>query len=291
MDSGEATVVVNFGTQALLDTGDGGMLRCTVRGKRLRAVCGDIVHWERVDEHHGVIDRLVRRERTLERADGRGGAQAVASGLDQVLVVVAPEPSPDAVLVDRYLVMVERGGLEAAIVANKSDRAEPEFLDRFAEFANAGYPLLLCSAQSGAGLDDLRARTTGRVTLLVGQSGVGKSSILNALVPDLELQTGTLSVATGEGRHTTTATTRYRLPGGGALVDSPGVREFWLPKMSGAELAAGFREINEVAGTCRFRNCAHLKEPDCAVLSALAAGQISERRYSSYRQLARTITT
>lgn len=291
MDSGEATVVVNFGTQALLDTGADGYLRCTVRGKRLRAVCGDVVHWQRVDGHHGVIERIVRRERALERSDGRGGAQPVASGLDQVLVVVAPEPPPDAVLVDRYLVMVERAGLGAAIVANKTDLDESSVEEQFSEFIQAGYPLHTCSARSGAGLDELRDKVAGKVTLLVGQSGVGKSSLLNALVPDLELQTGELSAATGEGRHTTTATTRYRLPGGGALVDSPGVREFWLPHMPRQELAAGFREIHLLAPECRFRDCAHIKEPDCAVLAAVATGQVSERRYASYRQLARTIVT
>jgi ribosome biogenesis GTPase len=208
-----------------------------------------------------------------------------------VLVVVAPEPAPDAVLVDRYLVMVEQAGLDAAIVANKVDLGDSGEAGLLAGFIDAGYPLYSCSARSGTGLDDLRDKTADRVTLLVGQSGVGKSSLLNALVPDLELQTGELSTATGEGRHTTTATTRYRLPGGGALVDSPGVREFWLPHMAGSDLAAGFREIRQHAGECRFRDCAHLKEPDCAVLAALAAGRISERRYNSYRQLARTIVS
>lgn len=284
MDHGHGSVVVNFGAQALVDIGQDALLRCTFRGKRLRAVCGDVVRWERVDGNSGVISGIERRERPLERSDGRGGRQAVASGLDRVLVVVAPEPGPDLVLIDRYLAMAELAGLDAAILVNKQDLADADFPARFDEFAAAGYPVLSCSARSGAGLDALREALRGKVTLLVGQSGVGKSSLLNALVPDLALQTGRLSTGTGEGRHTTTATTRYLLPDGGALVDSPGVREFWLPKLPVTELAAGFREIARLAPECRFRDCAHAEEPGCAVRDAVA-----RRRYDSFRQLARTL--
>jgi ribosome biogenesis GTPase / thiamine phosphate phosphatase len=291
MDHGTGSVVVNFGTQALVDTGQGELLRCSIRGKRLRAVCGDIVRWERIDAATGAISGIEKREHALERSDGRGGRQPVASALDRVLVVVAPEPEPDPVLIDRYLVMTELGGLEGALLLNKMDLASPEFAHQFDEFVQAGYPLLSCSAVTGTGVPSLRDAVGGFTTILVGQSGVGKSSLLNTLVADLELQTGVLSGATGEGRHTTTATTRYLLPGGGALVDSPGVREFWLPKMPATELVTGFREIERLAADCRFRNCVHADEPDCAVQRAVEQGGISSRRYRSYRQLLRTVCT
>ncbi len=291
MAQGSGSVVVNYGARVLIETESGAMLRCSVRGRRLRPVCGDLVRWDQADADTGVVTEIIARERVLERADGRGGASAIASHLDRVLVVVAPEPAPEPVLVDRYFVMVERGGIDGALLLNKADCAEPDFPARFDEFASAGYPVWTTSARDGVGLDALRGELEGRTTLLVGQSGVGKSSLLNALIPDLELQTGLLSDGSGEGRHTTTATTRYRLPGGGALVDSPGVREFWLPEMTAPELISGFREIARAGVACRFRDCVHAGEPNCAVTAAVEHGEISQRRYNSYRQLHRTIAS
>ncbi len=291
MDHGSGTVVVNFGDRALVETDHGDLLRCSVRGKRLRAVCGDVVDWDTADADSGVITRIAERHHVLERSDGRGGTTPIASGLDRVLIVAAAEPEPDLVLLDRYLVMTELGGMQAAILLNKADLAPEGFLERFDEFRLAGYPVWSCSAVAGDGIDTLRTELTGAVTILVGQSGVGKSSLLNALIPDLAIQTGVLSVGSGEGRHTTTTTKRYRIPGGGALVDSPGVREFWLPKMSASDLVSGFREISAASIHCRFRNCIHGNEPDCAVRDAVSQGHIPKRRFDSYQQLSRTVAT
>ena len=274
----------------LVEADDAELVRCAVRGRRLRPVCGDRVAWERVDDEGGVVSDIVARTRTLERADGRGGTSPIASHLDRVFVVVAPQPEPEPALVDRYLVMVERGGIDGAILVNKADLADADFLERFDGFRRAGYPVIVTSARLREGLETLTSELAGRTTMLVGQSGVGKSSLLNALIPDLALQTSRLTTGSGEGRHTTTATTRYALPGGGALVDSPGVREFWLPQMPARELIAGFREIARHGADCRFRDCVHGGEPGCAVVAAVEAGDIDERRYRSYRQLARTIT-
>lgn len=283
------SVVVNYGPRVLVEADDGSLVRCAVRGRRLRPVCGDLVEWTRIDDEGGVVERIVERTRVLERADGRGGATPIASHLDRVLVVVAPVPEPEPVLIDRYLVMVERGGIDGAILVNKCDLADDAFAARFDGFRLAGYPVRMVSARERIGLDGLRAELDGRTTMLVGQSGVGKSSLLNALIPDLALQTSVLTAGSGEGRHTTTATTRYRLPAGGALVDSPGVREFWLPEMPAPQLIGGFREIARVGVDCRFRDCVHADEPGCAVVAAVARGDIDERRYRSYRQLLRTV--
>ena len=289
MHQGNGSVVVNYGARVLVETEAGTMLRCAVRGRRMRPVCGDVVEWQYADSDTGVVTAIVERARVLERADGRGGSAAIASHLDRVLVVVAPEPAPEPVLIDRYLVMCERGGIDAALLLNKTDRADDAFRDRFDEFSAAGYPVWTASALARTGLDALGPEREGRTTLLVGQSGVGKSSLLNALVPDLDLQTTVLSAGSNEGRHTTTATTRYQLPRGGALVDSPGVREFWLPEMPAHDLIGGFREIARTGAGCRFRDCVHAEEPGCAVVAAVESGAISTRRYRSYRQLLRTV--
>lgn len=289
MDHGTGSVIVNHGSRALVETPSAGKLLCSLRGKRLRAVCGDVVEWSLVDADSGVIERILPRRNALERADGRHRTTVLAANLDRVLVVTAPEPDLDPVLIDRYLVMIERGGIEAGILFNKSDLMTPAHEHCLAEFADLGYPLRYTSAKTGAGVEALRASLTGRTTMLVGQSGVGKSSLLNALVPNLDLQTRELSVASGEGRHTTTTSTRYLLEDG-VLIDSPGVREYWLPEMPAPELIRGFREIARAGEKCRFRDCIHSDEPDCAVRTAVEDGAITERRYGSYRALLRALT-
>lgn len=282
------TVVVNHGVSTVVETEEGTTVRCSVRGKRLRPVCGDRVEWMRTGHGTGVISRILARDRALLRADGRGGASPVASALDRVLVVVAPTPEPDPMLIDRYLIMCELGGIETAIVVNKTDLAADGFAGRFTEYTAAGHAVSACSARTGEGLAALGESLASRVTLLAGQSGVGKSSMLNALVPDLAVQTGVLA-ASGKGRHTTSTTIRYRLPAGGALVDSPGVRDFWLPAMPARDLERGYREIASAGVDCRFRDCVHDSEPGCAVALAVTGGTITERRYRSYRKLLRTL--
>lgn len=290
MDHGTGSVIVNYGSRALVEIAPARNLLCSVRGKRLRTVCGDRVEWRRVDTDSGVIERILPRRNALERADGRHRTSVLAANLDRVIVVTAPEPPLDPVLIDRYLVMIERAGIEAGLLLNKSDVMSPAHESVLAEFADLGYPVWLVSALTGAGLDALRAALVGRTTMLVGQSGVGKSSLLNALVPDLGLQTRALSLASGEGRHTTTTSSRYRLASGDSLVDSPGVREYWLPEMPAAELMRGFREIARAGETCRFRDCMHVNEPDCAVRAAVDDRKISARRYASYRALLRAVS-
>jgi ribosome biogenesis GTPase len=201
--------------------------------------------------------------------------------------VCAPEPEPDPYIIDRYLAAAEVMDVAAAIVCNKADLPESIPAGLLQEFATLGYPVLLASAAAGSGLEALRACLAGHCSILVGQSGVGKSSLLNALVPDVELATAGISRATGEGRHRTTATTLHALPGGGELLDSPGVRDF-APALDDPRLAAhGFREIVAAADHCRFANCRHMKEPGCAVKAAVESGAIAPRRYESYRRLLR----
>jgi len=232
-----------------------------------------------------VLEQLPRRTE-LTRPDRRGRVEVLAANLDLIVVVVAPEPPVDPFVTDRYLAAAEAMGCAAIVVANKCDLDAPP-PQGLAEYERIGYPVVSVSAETGAGADELAGMLSGHCGILVGQSGVGKSSLLNALVPGSDVPTGTLSDATGEGRHTTTASMLHDLPGGGELIDSPGVRDYAPALRAADEVFRGFREIAAAAPHCRFADCRHLREPNCAVKAAVEAGAISPRRYESYRRLRR----
>jgi ribosome biogenesis GTPase / thiamine phosphate phosphatase len=281
--------VAAFG-QRLLVEDTGGQRRTAFVGRRgLRVVCGDRVRWRvaAAEEEVAVLELLPRRTE-LTRPDSRGRVEVLAANFDQVIVVCAPEPAPDPFIIDRYLAAAEVIGAETLVACNKMDLPHAAGLaPLLEEFRAVGYPVLAVSAVAEHGLDALLARLAGRSSILVGQSGVGKSSLLNALIPGIEAATARLSAATGEGRHRTTATTLHHLPNGGALLDSPGVRDF-APALDDPRLAAvGFREIVAAADHCRFSNCRHMREPGCAVKAGVDAGRIRPRRYESYRRLLR----
>jgi len=259
-----------------------------VARRGLRLVCGDRVRWQASEERGDVaVVELLPRDSELTRPDSRGRVEVLAANIGQVVVVCAPEPAPDPFIIDRYLAAAEVMGASALVAYNKSDLHGAELLEVLGEFRAVGYPVLRMSAVAGTGLDALHASLTGRCSILVGQSGVGKSSLLNALLPGIEAATAQVSAATGEGRHRTTATTLHPLPDGGAILDSPGVRDF-APALGDPRLAAaGFREIVAASQHCRFANCRHMREPGCAVKEGVEAGTISARRYESYRRLLR----
>src|SRR5690606_3228646 len=190
---------------------------------------------------------------------------------------------------DRYLVAAEQAGLEPLLVLNKADLLEQgEYAELRAwldDYAALGYRTLCLSADSGAGLDALRQELKGHVNVFVGQSGVGKSSLINALLPDADLRVGALSEMTGKGTHTTTTARLFHFPDGGDLIDSPGIREFGLTHISHDDLLEGFIEFRPFLGHCRFRDCQHLHEPGCALLAAVTSGAISAGRMNSYRHI------
>lgn len=282
-------VVASYGKRLVVED-DSGERRPAFVGKRnLKVVCGDRVRWCAAADGGGeaaVLD-ILPRATELSRPDSRGRPEVLAANVDQVVVVCAPEPRPDPYIIDRYLAAAEVMGAAALVACNKHDLPDAGEAVPLAEFEAVGYPTLRVSARAAHGLDALRDALAGHCSILVGQSGVGKSSLLNALLPGTEVATARLSAATGEGRHRTTATTLYPLPGGGALLDSPGVRDF-APALGDPRLAAaGFREVVDAAGHCRFANCRHMREPGCAVKDRVATGEISARRYESYRRLLR----
>lgn len=253
----------------------------------LLVVCGDRVRCE-FDARHGEwhVVGVERRDSALYRTNARGGGELVAANLTQLLVVLAPLPVPDLFVIDRYLAAAQCSGLKALVVLNKCELPlTPELLQSLGELQAAGYDCIHTSAQQQLGLTELRERLRGQCSMLVGQSGVGKSSLLGALAPDSGATVGAL-LRDDEGRHTTTVAQLYLLEGGGEIIDSPGVRDF-APALDRLDAAAlGFVEIERLASGCRFADCRHMREPDCAVQAAVGA-QLSARRYESYRRLRR----
>lgn len=286
--SSEGRVVAAFGQRLVVEDARGDRHPAFVGRRGLRLVCGDLVRWQSTPGDGDVaVVELLPRASELTRPDSRGRVEVLAANIDQVVVVCAPAPAPDPFIIDRYLAAAEVMGAAALVACNKIDLPDTDAPAVLDEFRDVGYLVLRVSALAEAGLDALSACLAGRCSILVGQSGVGKSSLLNALLPGIEATTAQVSAATGEGRHRTTATTLHALPGGGALLDSPGVRDF-APALGDPRLTAvGFREIVAAAEHCRFANCRHMREPACAVKEGVAAGSIRARRYESYRRLLR----
>jgi ribosome biogenesis GTPase len=282
-------IVVRHGRNLVIRPQHGGAVRGMLRANLGEVVCGDHVIWQRTSDDAGVVVAVQPRTSALTRPGPSGAEKAIAANITQLVVVLAPQPEPTGYLVDQYLVAAERIGINALICLNKSDLQDQvgrdAFRARFAHYEPLGYPVIQISAKTEHGLDPLRRRLRGHTSILVGQSGVGKSSLVNALIPRETVPEGGLSDATGLGRHTTSAATLYDLESGGALIDSPGVRSFRLGPLTREQLERGFREFLPLIGQCRFHNCAHLTEPGCAIRAAAEAGDIPAQRLESYQHM------
>lgn len=291
------------GKQARVDR-DGGRGRASVKSRAdkrdersdesdapsLKLAVGDEVHLEQDDEgaQWAIADILPRRSQLARRAPGGGhGQRIVAANVDQVLVVFAaanPEPHPR--MIDRFLIIAEANDIVARVIINKSDLVSPESIRlRFADYERAGYPVHVTSTTTGRGLEALREVLEGRTTALSGPSGVGKSSLMNAMFHSLDLRVGEISQSVNKGRHTTVGALLHPLPGGGFVVDTPGLREIGMWGLTAEHLDGYFPEFRPYLGECRFADCVHLVEPDCAVRAALAADAISPIRYDTYVKL------
>ncbi|MCL4110193.1 UNVERIFIED_CONTAM: hypothetical protein GTU68_026713 [Idotea baltica] len=253
-------------------------------------VTGDRVIW-RQGEPIGVVVAQLERESVLSRPDPYGKIKPVASNIDQIILVIAPLPVPHANLIDRYLVAAETVGIEPVILLNKTDLLESDAESRtkidqlLATYPPLGYRVLRASVNTNTGIDTFLAELGDRTSVFVGQSGVGKSSLVNLLLPEVDLRVGALSESTNKGVHTTTTAQLFHIPTGGVLIDSPGIREFGLWHMSKQQIEAGFREFHPMLGSCKFRNCQHDQEPGCTILEGVSNGTVSEKRLNSYRQM------
>lgn len=288
-DRQEGLVIAHFGRDLVVEDAQGCLYLCSARRKLGRIVCGDRVHWQPSGPQQGVVTELIPRKSLLARPDPRGEERPLAANVDQLVIVCAPEPPLSEALIDRYLVVAELIGAHALLLVNKCDLLAPaaraHLQERLQAFVQLGYPVLFTSTRAPAQADALAAQLNGRTSILVGQSGVGKSSLVRLLLPDAQIRIGQLSAASGLGKHTTTETTLYHLPGGGDLIDSPGVRDFQLWQATPEDLQRGFRELGRYAGQCRFLDCRHNGEPGCAIADAAERAEVDARRLSSYRSL------
>jgi ribosome biogenesis GTPase len=273
----------------LLETAGGDIIRSVARRGLPQIVCGDEVEWLQTGDNSGVIETIRPRRTALHRANGSNGQRPLVANIDQVIIEAALEPALDYFLIDKYCIAAELAQAEPLIIINKADLLTDEDHARISllisEYLHIGYTTLLISVLKNTGVEAFNDRLSGKTSILVGQSGVGKSSLVKRLLPDRDIITGKLSAASGLGKHTTTSTTLYHLPHGGHLIDSPGVRDFHLGRVPDDELGNGFREFHPYLGQCKFNNCRHLSEPGCAIIAAVAEGHILERRMASYRQL------
>ena len=292
-------VIAHFGSQVEIEDRERNSYRCFMRANLGPLVTGDKVVFRPGAENdkgirQGVVETRLDRESELSRPNPYNEIKPVAANIDFIVLVVAPEPHAHANLIDRYLVACENCHIEPIILLNKVDLLDD--LSRFhlypllERYHDLGYQILQVSAKDPDSLGDLKDFLNDRVSVFVGQSGVGKSSLIDTLLPDVELKVGALSENTRKGKHTTTTARLYHFPAGGDLIDSPGIREFGLWHMSEDEVLYGFRELRDLAGHCRFRDCRHESEPGCALIEAVDNDEVTPERFVSYKRILETLS-
>lgn len=286
-DHAHGLVVSHQGKQIVVELDSGATAECKIKSNLGTIVCGDRVSIETTSATEHRVAAVLGRDNLLQRIDGFGQVRPVAANISQLVVCLAYAPEPNLLLLDQYLLSAEQQDIEACILINKSDLADeprdPFGIDRI--YRPLGYRILPTSVKTGAGMAEFASLLRGRVSVLGGVSGVGKSSLTAWLLPGEAIKVAKISAANEEGRHTTRASRLYHLPGGGELIDTPGVRGFSPFIDDSVPLGSGFREIRKLAAGCRFHNCLHRDEPDCAVAAAAAGGEIAPGRYQSYLKL------
>ena len=296
----DGRVIASYGTQVDVEPESPSeqsiptVRRCHLRANLPTIITGDKVTWQdsdtlmsnNVSDSMGVVTAQHPRHSELCRPDSRGKLRPVAANIDRIAIVVAPYPEPHANLIDRYLVAAEHQSIQPIVILNKADLIDDnnyEILTGLLDcYIKLGYDCFLTSAQSGEGIESIEDYLEGLTSVFVGQSGVGKSSLLNTLSPDINTPVGALSVSKAKGTHTTTNSQLFHLPNGGDVIDSPGIREFGLWHLAPPSIAEGFIELRPFIGQCKFRDCQHQKEPSCAFKQAVDDGNISKKRFDSY---------
>ena len=302
MSVAKETGIVFRSTGSWYDVKDssGNTIKCNLKGKiRLEGIrstnpiaVGDSVVFERTESGQGAIEKILDRKNFIARKSVNLSKEShiVASNLDRAfLIVTIAQPRTSSGFIDRFLVTAEAYGIPTTIVFNKVDLLDVESDDRQNEleqiYSSAGYDIMSVSAKTGKGIDELRSSLNLGINLLSGHSGVGKSTIINQIIPGLELKTGEVSDSHSKGKHTTTFAEMFEVPGGGFIIDTPGIKGFGLITLEKETLNHHFPEIFEKLEGCKFNNCVHIDEPGCAVKDAVDEGQISHERYSNYLEM------
>lgn len=285
------TIIAAHGRHYLADA-DGEKLQCVTRGKKTNVAVGDVVHLKRTSDNQAVIEKIAERSTLLYRSD-QYKSKLLAANISRLFIVIATEPGFADDLVSRSLVACEAAGIEAHLILNKTDVTDllPRARERAAHYAKLGYPVHEVSAQAQPEetVAILRPLLAGQSSIFIGQSGMGKSSLINLLIPDADIAVREISAALDTGKHTTTFTRLYWLPGEdghtAAIIDSPGFQEFGLYHLTEGMLERAFVEFKPYLGGCKYYNCRHLAEPQCAILDAVADGRIARMRHELYGQL------
>lgn len=289
------TVISRFGQHADVESNDGSIYRCNLRRSISSLVCGDKVLWRLGEESQhsirGIIEAVHERDSVLSRPDVYDGVKPIAANISQILIVSSLLPAFNGDIIDRYLVAAEQTGITPVIVLNKTDLLgelsqgeQDEIEQQLQIYREIGYQVLYGSSQTNEGISEIKTQLGQHISIFVGQSGVGKSTLVNALMPELGLVTKEVSQNSGLGQHTTTVARLYHFEDGGDLIDSPGIREFGLWHLTPGQVFNGFKEFEQFQGLCKFRDCKHISDPGCALIAA-SDHEIHPKRLASFQRI------